>query len=92
MNKDSEKNGKYEKGFTDSFSVPKDLKPAFDDITQWLRNNGIAKSDFYREAILSAYGKNKHIKRKKLHLNFKDDSTSENRDAARENQGVPTAS
>jgi len=83
-------NGK--KGNRDSIYIPDDQLSVFEEIDIWCKENGIVKSDFYREAIIAAYGKNKHLRFERPQLNFEDISTSKNRDAARENQEVPTAS
>jgi len=80
--KNPKTNGK--KGNRDSIYIPDDQLPVFREIDAWCKNNGIVKSDFFREAIVAAYKKNKHLHFERPKLNFDYDLPSLKRGAPRE--------
>jgi len=89
--KQKKENGK----FTDSFSVSLKEREKYLEFINWINHpdrDGISKSEVIVGSLLSWFEDNKKKVFKKPQPDFEDNSTFENRDAARENRGVPTAS
>lgn len=67
--------------------IPPDFKEVYGKFISLCEKNTLDKSKILRKLITGFVEKNESVR-----LNFEDTSTSENRDAARENQGVSVAS